>query len=118
MTDLEIPSFLRTRVAGTPCHFPHAAIAPSEARGPGSTARRLGYPDVEADTVAINELLGIQASLDEVREYERQKKFAEFQQYCAENPELVKMDRKAKRDARRRIAKLGIKATGRRWRSR
>lgn len=66
-----------------------------------------------ADVAVMHELAGKQAALDAVKDYEKQKQLAALEQWRHENPELAKMEAKAKRDARRRVAKLGLKPTGR-----
>lgn len=61
-------------------------------------------------------VLAWQANGDDTREavkqYQEQKRLCAYQQWAAENPELVKARRAAKRDKEKSIARMGIKATG------
>ena|SRR5215472_6140075 len=104
--DLSIPVFLRATGPGTP-HIPNgieAAAAPADAwpfavRRDNCTA---------ADIAAMHELAGRQAERQAVADYHDQARLAELQQWAIENPELAAMERKASRDRKNRIARMGI----------
>lgn len=102
------------RVCGTPWDHlePIApAVAPAvEAETWRYQVRRSSC--TPADIAVMEELSRVRAQSQAVKEYHDQKRLAELEQWRHENPELAKMERKAKRDAERRVAKLGIKATG------
>jgi hypothetical protein len=51
-----------------------------------------------------------------VAQYREEKRLAALEQWRNENPELAAADRKAKRDAQRRVSKLGIPPAMRRSR--
>jgi hypothetical protein len=104
--DLTIPDFLKASGPGTPCEFKQAA-----------QEREVEWPyDVRpdnctpADIAVMDELTSKQRRADALKQYEDEKRLAALEQWRYENPELAKMERQAKRDAARRIAKLGIKA--------
>lgn len=109
--DLSIPAFLRTTTTGAPCQPSAGAIATTEQRPAGfgpSCWEEMQRED--SDVVAARELA------DAVKQYEDEKRLAAFQQWVIDNPELARMNRQAKRDAERRIARLGIPPASRRMR--
>lgn len=105
--DLSIPHFLRATGPGRPCEFTADIIDPDRPCGYGPSCwEEINRPDrVEAQELK-----------DAIKAYKCQKRFALFQQWAYENPELVAMNRRAKHAALRHIAKLGIAPANRRRR--
>lgn len=108
--DLSIPAFLIATGPGTPHQVTHHRVAEAPARPPGYGASC--WEEMQKPT-ELNAQVELRAA---VKQYEDEKRFAAFQQYCHEHPELVAMDRKAKQDAERRIARLGVPPANRRRR--
>jgi hypothetical protein len=106
--DLSIPAFLKTTTKGTPCQTPTpttAAIPQQHSYGPSAWEER-NRPKALAQ-------IELQAALARYRD---EKRLAELEQWRLENPELAALDRKAKRDAKARLSKLGIPPLTRRSR--
>jgi len=105
--DLSIPDFLRTTGPGRPCEYKLDLIEPERMHGYGPSCwEEMKRPEWSER----------QDMKDAIDQYKAEKSFAEFQQWVHENPELAKMNAKAKRDARRRIACMGIPPAKRRGR--
>lgn len=104
--DLTIPDFLRATGPGAPC-APPVKLAEEQAEDWPFAVRRDNC--TAADIAVMYELAGKQQEKEAVAQYKEEAFFAERQQWAIENPELAAMDRKAKRDARRRIASMGVK---------
>jgi hypothetical protein len=106
--DLSIPAFLRTTTKGMPCQTPASTTAQTEQQhsyGPSAWEERNRPEQLEQIELAAA-----------LKRYQDEQRLAELEQWRIENPELAAMERKAKRDAARRVAKLGIPPVTRRSR--
>lgn len=106
--DLSIPAFLRATGPGAPCTFERTSCSDDP------NTRPPGYGPSCWEEMHRPEQLEQRELAEALKRYEDEKRFAAFQQYCIEHPELVAMNRKAKRDAERRIARMGIPPANRR----
>jgi hypothetical protein len=107
--DLSVPAFLRTAMKGTPCQTPQLMTTPQPQQqhsyGPSAWQERNRPEALEQSELAAA-----------VARYRDEKRLAALEQWRNENPELAAADRKAKRDAQRRVSKLGIPPAMRRSR--
>jgi hypothetical protein len=107
--DLSIPAFLIATGPGDRPHLKVHLVTLKDDRPPGigpSCWEEMNKP----------EWIERREMKSALEQYEDEKRFAAFQQWVAENPELAAMNAKARRDSRRRIAKLGIPPAFRRVR--
>jgi hypothetical protein len=98
--DMTIPEFLRTTGPGAACEFQQREAESERAQhryGQSCWEERSRPAQIEASELRAA-----------VKQYEKEKHFAECEQWRYENPALARMDAKARRDQKRRIAKLGI----------
>ena len=109
--DLSIPTFLRTTSAGDPCQVKSGLAAAGEPRRPAGIAPSC-WEEMNRDS-DVRQAADLKAA---IAQYENEKRLVAFQQWAAENPDIARMNRQAKRAADRRIAKLGIPPATRRSR--
>ena len=103
--DLSIPSFLRASGPGTPC--------PNVTGAPEVKYRAFGESCWEEMQKA--EWSKHRELKEAVAQYKKEAHFAEQHQWAIENPEEAKMNAKARRDAKRRLSKLGIPPAKKRY---